>query len=253
MGRGRSTRATPGEEVASDGIVLRLTPYRDADLVVTLFTRALGKVGALARSARRSQRRFGGALQPFVHVDLELRLRPSAELAELDSASPRRDFPHLGDDPHRLGRAGYLCELVEALSRDRDPQPALLELLLDGLALLEHEDTQPTALLRGFEVALLHHLGLWPDADQCARCGGGLDHGMHESVDTDGWLCRSCGDRAVPPEEQDWLRPRPLQTSSCRPITVEVAREVGRRTLQRVRALTGRTLRSVAFLKQLES
>ncbi|MCA9559134.1 MAG: recombination protein O N-terminal domain-containing protein, partial [Myxococcales bacterium] len=44
-------------------VVLRATPYRDHDLVVDLLGEQTGRVAALARSARRSQRRFGGALE----------------------------------------------------------------------------------------------------------------------------------------------------------------------------------------------
>ena len=46
-------------------IVLRTYPLREADLLVTLFTRAEGKVRGVARSAKKSKRRFGGALEPM--------------------------------------------------------------------------------------------------------------------------------------------------------------------------------------------
>src|SRR2546429_9195324 len=41
---------------------------READLLVTLFTRAEGKVRGVARSAKKSKRRFGGALEPLTYV-----------------------------------------------------------------------------------------------------------------------------------------------------------------------------------------
>ena len=49
----------------SEAIVLRTYPLREADLLVTLFTRAEGKVRGVARSAKKSKRRFGGALEPM--------------------------------------------------------------------------------------------------------------------------------------------------------------------------------------------
>ena len=52
----------------SEAIVLRTYPLREADLLVTLFTRAEGKVRGVARSAKKSKRRFGGALEPLTYV-----------------------------------------------------------------------------------------------------------------------------------------------------------------------------------------
>jgi len=49
----------------SEAIVLRTYPLREADLLVTLFTRLEGKVRGVARSAKKSKRRFGGALEPL--------------------------------------------------------------------------------------------------------------------------------------------------------------------------------------------
>ena len=54
----------------SEAIVLRTYPLREADLLVTFFTRAEGKVEGVAKSAKKSRKRFGGALEPgtFVRV-----------------------------------------------------------------------------------------------------------------------------------------------------------------------------------------
>ena len=52
----------------SEAVVLRTYPLREADLLVTLFTRTEGKVRGVARAAKKSQRRFGGALEPLTYV-----------------------------------------------------------------------------------------------------------------------------------------------------------------------------------------
>ena len=71
-------------------LVLRRTAYGDADLVVSLFSEKLGQVSALARAARKSQRRFGGSLEPFHIVEVELDEAPGAELMRLREAHVRR-------------------------------------------------------------------------------------------------------------------------------------------------------------------
>src|SRR5207237_10078531 len=69
----------------SEAIVLRTYPLREADLLVTLFTRVEGKVHGVARSAKKSKRRFGGALEPLTHVRAYYDVRERQELARLDS------------------------------------------------------------------------------------------------------------------------------------------------------------------------
>src|ERR1700733_1116632 len=66
-------------------IVLRVWPFQEADLLVSLFTREQGKVKGVARHAMRSRRRFGGALEPMTHVRASYSERPKQELVRLDA------------------------------------------------------------------------------------------------------------------------------------------------------------------------
>ncbi|HVH88948.1 MAG TPA: DNA repair protein RecO, partial [Terriglobales bacterium] len=69
----------------SEAIILRTYPLREADLLVILFTRAEGKVRGVARSAKKSKRRFGGALEPLTYVRAFYDVRERQELARLDA------------------------------------------------------------------------------------------------------------------------------------------------------------------------
>jgi DNA repair protein RecO (recombination protein O) len=80
-------------------LLLRRVPYGEADLVVTLFTEPLGRVAAVARSARRSSRRFP-ALEPMHLLRVGLELVPGRELGMLTEASLER--PRLGLTAWRL-------------------------------------------------------------------------------------------------------------------------------------------------------
>ena len=65
----------------TEAIVIRTYPLREADLLVTLFTRAEGKVRGVARSAKKSKRRFGGALEPMTYVRAFYEVRERQELS----------------------------------------------------------------------------------------------------------------------------------------------------------------------------
>src|SRR2546430_12723132 len=69
----------------SEAIVLRTYPMREADLLVTLFTRLEGKVRGVARSAKKSKRRFGGALESLTYVRAYYDDRERQELVRLES------------------------------------------------------------------------------------------------------------------------------------------------------------------------
>jgi len=69
----------------SEALVLRTYPFREADLLVTLFTRAEGKIKGVAKSAKRSKRRFGGALEPLTYVTAHWEDKRGQELARLDA------------------------------------------------------------------------------------------------------------------------------------------------------------------------
>src|SRR5438270_13437452 len=69
----------------SEAIVLRTYPFRESDLLVTLFTRLEGKVRGVARAAKKSRRRFGGALEPLTHVKVTYEDKARKELARLDA------------------------------------------------------------------------------------------------------------------------------------------------------------------------
>lgn len=154
----------------SDGLVLRLVPYRDADLVATLYTRDHGKLSALARAARRSRRRFGGALGHLVVSRFGLKGRGRGELWTLESADLSVDFTRLAADVGAFAHASYAIELLRELVPAEVPDPGLLDLAIDLHASLV-EVGACAAVLRAYELQLLDVLGSGPVLDACVGCG----------------------------------------------------------------------------------
>ncbi len=156
--------------LSTPAIVLRAVNYGEADRVVTLFGREIGRVSALARSARKSQRRFAGGLGLGAVGVAALRERPGAEMLSLESFDATgATHVALGTDIARLAHASYAAELVTKLCAPRQAEPAvydwlaeMLERLAGGRATAER--------LRVFELGLLRGLGIQPVVDRCAVC-----------------------------------------------------------------------------------
>jgi DNA repair protein RecO (recombination protein O) len=146
----------------TEAIVLRLTDYGEADRIVSLFTLEQGKLQGVARGAKRSRKRFGGALEPFAHLKLQLHHGPG--LATLLSADIAGVFTGIRSELGKIGTAAYACELVERLTPDEDPNPRLFRLLH---CYLEHLNAAPLSPSdrRFFAINLLKILGYQPELE----------------------------------------------------------------------------------------
>jgi DNA repair protein RecO (recombination protein O) len=179
------------------GLLLRSQPYRDSDLIVTLFTEELGKVAALARGARRSQRRFTGALSALVLSSFQLTRSPRAELWTLESATVERQWLELSGDMAAVAHASYALELARELMPAETPEPEVLSLVLE---LWDALRTGPSAgALRYLELSLLELAGTPPALESCAACGAALDDEQTTLFDPrrGGALCASCAAQSL--------------------------------------------------------
>jgi DNA repair protein RecO (recombination protein O) len=177
--------------------VVRVVAYGEADLIVTLFTEALGKVSAMARGARRGARRLAGGLEPMHLLSVVLDERPGAELVTLREVAISRVRGHLTADLARMEAAGQALRWVRAGSPARTPEPevwAELEALLDRLD--DPRDTLPPAThLAASGLRLLRAFGYGLELSSCVRCGRRCDEERSAFVDAPagGLLCQACG------------------------------------------------------------
>src|SRR5882762_2953124 len=157
----------------SEAIVLRTYPLREADLLVTLFTRAEGKVRGVARSAKRSTRRFGGALEPLTYVRAYYEDRERQELARLDSCEVL-ESPMASEVSYpRAVALAHVAELLDELLPDREANDAVFRLTLSVLHVLTGPDLWMPVTY--FELWLTRLVGFLPELTECIVCGRGLN------------------------------------------------------------------------------
>lgn len=183
------------------GIVVGKTDFGESDRYVQFITRDWGLINTLAKSARKSKRRYVGGLDLFCHDEILLRGNPR-EKPYLVELSVLNSFNGIRDDLERLLSAGRITQWVRRLA-DTSPTPAIYSLFGQTLALIEREsDTHRLDLLElVFKVKLLDTLGLRPRLDSCARCGATeVAHGIFD-VAAGGLVCEHCS-RAVPGMEE---------------------------------------------------
>jgi DNA repair protein RecO (recombination protein O) len=157
----------------SEAIVLRTYPLRESDLLVTLFTRLEGKVKGVARAAKKSKRRFGGALEPLTYVRAFYDDRERQELARLDSCEVI-ESPMAGEVTYARATAlAHVAELLDQLMPDREASDAVFRLSLAVIA-----ELRGSALwmpVTYFELWMTRLIGFLPELSECIVCGRSLD------------------------------------------------------------------------------
>src|SRR5947209_3294360 len=156
----------------SEAIVLRTYPLREADLLVTLFTRAEGKVRGVARSAKKSKRRFGGALEPLTYVRAFYDVRERQDLARLDACEVLESPLAFEVSYTRAVALGHIAELLDELLPEHEANDAIFRLTLSVLhVLIGPEVWMPVTY---FELWLTRLVGFLPELNECVVCGRNL-------------------------------------------------------------------------------
>jgi DNA repair protein RecO (recombination protein O) len=154
----------------SEAIVLRTYPLREADLLVTLFTRAEGKVRGVARSAKKSKRRFGGALEPMTYVRAFYDVRERQELARLDACEVLESPLATEVSYARAVALAHVGELLDELLPDRD---AIFRLTISVLHVLTGSEIWMPVTY--FDLWLTRLVGFLPELTECVVCGRSLN------------------------------------------------------------------------------
>jgi DNA repair protein RecO (recombination protein O) len=157
----------------SEAIVLRSYPLREADLLVILFTRAEGKVRGVARSAKKSKRRFGGALEPLTYVRAFYDVREGQELTRLDSCEVLESPMACEVSYARAVALGHIAELLDELLPDREANDAIFRLTLSVLHVLTGPEVWMPVTY--FELWLTRLVGFLPELTECIVCGRSLN------------------------------------------------------------------------------
>jgi len=157
----------------SEAIVLRTYPFREADLLVTLFTRVEGKVRGVARSAKKSKRRFGGALEPLTHVRAFYDVKERQDLARLDACEVL-ESPMASEVSYaRAVALGHIAELLDELLPDHEANDAIFRLTLSVLHVLTGEEIWMPVTY--FDLWLTRLVGFLPELTECIVCGRTLN------------------------------------------------------------------------------
>lgn len=171
-----------------EGIVIRTANYGESNKIVTLYTREWGKVGMMARGAKKPNSRLSAVTQPFTYG--YFLMQRGSGLGTMQQGEMISSMRSIKEDIFLTAYAAYIVELLDRSVEDRKPNPFLFELLYQSLNLI-NEGYDPDIIMNIFEMKMLNTLGLYPILNQCAVCGSTDGH-FSFSIREGGLLCHRC-------------------------------------------------------------
>jgi DNA repair protein RecO (recombination protein O) len=155
----------------TEAIVLRIYPWSETSLIVSIYTRDFGKLSVLAKGARRPKSPFEAALDLLSICRVVFIPKSGDALDILTEAKLQQRFRAGSRDLLRLYAGYYVSELLERMTDREDRQPEIFELAVATLQALAEENYCVSAVVLRWELQLLRLVGHLPSWLLCAQCG----------------------------------------------------------------------------------
>lgn len=177
--------------LTTEALVIGSMRYREADRIITLYTRDRGRLGAVAKGVRRTKSKVGGRLEPFSLVRVSL--YSGRGLYTVVGVDTLRTFQGVRDELFRMEEGARLFVAVRHLFPVEEGSAPAFNLLVRGIArLAESPDrTAAAGVVLATRLKLLSLLGYAPEVSRCAACGSvELLYGFAPSLG--GVVCEPC-------------------------------------------------------------
>ena len=140
------------------GIVLARRDFREADQMISLYTREFGKVEILAKGVKKIISKNAAHLEPFSCVEAEI--IHGKEINHLGAVQSINYFVNIRQNLEKSLMAGYLANLLNKILHEGEKDEQLFELTLNFLEYLNLTTTICNVqLVDNFIIKLLYCLG----------------------------------------------------------------------------------------------
>jgi len=180
-------------------IVLSRRAYADFDLIVTVLSRDFGKCTLMAKSAKKSKKRFSGGLEPFTLLQIVYRQGSggrSRGMPLLEESTLEHPFGAIRTDVLKTAYASYWAELIALWHEEGQVHRNIFQLLTYVFDQLDKGEQSAAMLNILFQLRFVGQEGFRPILEHCARCQTGIDDMAQQQICFDikqgGLVCRPC-------------------------------------------------------------
>ncbi|MEA1945913.1 MAG: DNA repair protein RecO [Thermodesulfobacteriota bacterium] len=185
---------------STPAIMLRRIDFGDYDLIVTFFTLNKGKISVIAKSAKKSTKRFAGILGLFSVLDVVCTIGRGKGLSILQEATLKHAFPNIRSKIIKTAYASYWAELINQWMEEGQKQVQLFHLFRHVLRELDLGHTSEEALSILFQIRFMTIAGLGPNLKQCSICQVEMEKMKKTRIKFDlskgGIICDGCASGA---------------------------------------------------------
>lgn len=243
------------ETFKAEGIILQTNDFGDANRVVTIFTKELGKIDANAYGCRRTKNPMSGAMQMFNHVAVEL--SSGNKVDTIRDADVLHFYGNLTADLERLAYASLLFEIVNRMTLPRQQEIPVFDLLKNFLPVLNERNPRVAALIGICQFMKLS--GVQLNFTECVHCGKKISGDAFISLIDGGAVCPDCSTFST----ETTTYPEFLRTTFETMLAFDgkaklffKSRQISAAEkffLYYVQSVLGRELNSVKFIRQIEN
>ena len=175
----------------AEAVVLRHNDWGEADRILVVYSREMGKLRVIAKGVRKIRSRKAGHLEPFTRV--RLYLARGRDFPIVTQAETVEAYQAIREDLLRTGYAAYVVELLDRFTYEEGSTPLLYGLLTDTLARIAR-DAEPWLAVRYAEIQMLDLVGYRPELFHCVNCQREIKaEAQFFSNLAGGILCPTCG------------------------------------------------------------
>ena len=179
-------------QVVDKGLILRETPYKEADVMLSILTESGGKLSVLARGAKRKGSRVTAAIQLFTYS--EFSMYESGGRYTLNEAEPIELFYGIREDIVKLTLASYFAEVLEQAADEETIDPELLRLGLNSFYAISKTDIPLKKIKAVFELKVASLSGYSPNLFFCGFCNKNEKLMMFD-IQNGSVVCDECASR----------------------------------------------------------
>ena len=176
-------------QVVDKGLILRETPYKEADVMLSVLTECGGKLSVLARGAKRKGSRVSAGIQLLTYS--EFTFYESGGRYTLNDAEPKEMIFGIRNDIVKLSLASYFAEVLEQAADEETINPELLRLGLNSLYALAKTSISQEKIKAVFELKVADISGYTPNVFGCSCCGS-TDELVAFDIRNGSLLCKVC-------------------------------------------------------------
>ncbi|SHJ91147.1 DNA replication and repair protein RecO [Anaerobranca californiensis DSM 14826] len=174
------------------GIVIKTFPYREADMIVRIFSLKKGKMDMLAKGTKKIKSKLAATVQPFTYGEYTF-YQKNYNLAVLRQSEIIANYKNIISDLKLTFMGYYICEFIDYFLQENQGHPRFFALTVKTLEFINNFPDQSHAIFTAFKIKGISLMGFTPTLTNCIKCGF-KDENLKFifSVKEGGLLCSKC-------------------------------------------------------------